>query len=783
VSPSLRQRARRASLGALLPALLLLGSCGGADSPGIILVTIDTCRADRIGCYGARNVETRALDALAASGAVFLDAAAAVPLTLPSHCTILTGLYPDRHAVRDNGAARLPQEARTLAEILSDEGWETGAYVAAFPLDSSFGSDQGFTVYDDEFTTNASGSEVFAPASRERFADRLFFDERLADDVVDALLPWLRRALSGRKPFFLWIHFFDPHAVYRPPAHLAARYGVNSYEGEVCFVDEQIGRLLTELGDARERITFVVTADHGEALGEHEERTHGLFIYQSTLHVPWIMSGPGVPVGVRVEDPVSLVQVLPTVLDVAGVETPAGLDGSSALPLLTGGAGKAPEVIYAESLFPQLHFDWAGLRAVRRGRWKLIEAPRPELYDLTEDPHETRNVALEHPEIVTELREELRRHGERGGVLGEEALEVDEETRARLEGLGYVGAGTGAGAAGEADLWDLTCPDPKDRVDFFNRLQEVPTLLVAGKLDEAEKALEELLAEDPTSLSVLQKMVLLRRTQEDWEGVREFCSEILRGHPDDRQARIGLAFSLNRLGKWEAAREEYEALVAQDSLDADAWGLLGSLLSENGRFEEARTALSRGVELAPGDAGLRSSLGRVYEDAGDTTSALAEYGRALSLDPGCSEALNQKALLLSHSGRVGEAVKLLRAGLEHLPEDVETLNNLAWLLVDEDLDAEEAYELSGRALSLSADDAAVLDTRGWSAVRAGRSGEGLAALRRALELTGDAEVRAHLGVALCESGRAEEGRAELRAAVRERAALKEIPEVARWLQP
>jgi Flp pilus assembly protein TadD len=268
-----------------------------------------------------------------------------------------------------------------------------------------------------------------------------------------------------------------------------------------------------------------------------------------------------------------------------------------------------------------------------------------------------------------------------------------------------------------------------------------------------------------------------------WPEARRTALELTQLDPQDVDVLLDLARIELALENPGGAKRWLREATERRPDDSRAWRRLGDLLSEEGRFEEARTALSRGVELAPGDAGLRSSLGRVYEDAGDTTSALAEYGRALSLDPGCSEALNQKALLLSHSGRVGEAVKLLRAGLEHLPEDVETLNNLAWLLVDEDLDAEEAYELSGRALSLSADDAAVLDTRGWSAVRAGRSGEGLAALRRALELTGDAEVRAHLGVALCESGRAEEGRAELRAAVRERAALKEIPEVARWLQP
>jgi arylsulfatase A-like enzyme len=218
----------------LLAVALLSLSCGGRAPSGILLITIDTCRADRIGCYGGK-VETPAIDGVAERGALFLQAWAPVPLTLPSHCTMMTGLYPDRHTVHDNGEARLPREALTLAEVLREKGWSTAAFVSAFPLAGEFGCDQGFEIYDDSLTANASGAR--APRTRQgeakNIAERLYYDERLAGDVAAASLPWLRNALNARKPFFLWVHFFDPHAAYRAPEPFASKYGTGSYEGKL----------------------------------------------------------------------------------------------------------------------------------------------------------------------------------------------------------------------------------------------------------------------------------------------------------------------------------------------------------------------------------------------------------------------------------------------------------------------------------------------------------------------------------------------------------------------
>jgi arylsulfatase A-like enzyme/Flp pilus assembly protein TadD len=789
---------RRGLLGLGAAFLLGLSGCSSKSTPeALLLVTIDTCRADRFGCYGAKSGATASTDRLAERGAVFLDASAPTPLTLPSHCSILTGLYPDRHSVRDNGAGQLPEEAETLAEILQGRGWSTAAFVAAFPLDASFGANQGFDTYGDEFTGLTLGEMEGVPEHSEDVAKRLFYDERVASEVASEVLPWLSEARKTSRPFFAWVHFFDPHANYRPPPHWGARYGHESYEGEIAFADEQIGRILTELEPIRERLTVVITADHGESLGEHQELTHGLFLYQSSLSVPWVMAGPKIPKGVRVAEPVSLVQVLPTILESLGIPEPEGLDGESALGLAdaasrggsppadesaesrAGGEGSGAE-LFGECLFPRIHYDWAALRYVRRADWKLIDAPRPELYDLASDPDETRNLVDARPDIAASLREALSRHESRGGKSLGFQVEVDESTRERLEALGYVG---GTGAALERvreDPWNTEGRDPKDMVGFFNQLQEVPTLMLTGKNAQADSLLDLLRRGDPRNRSVLEKLALLRRFEEKWDEARSFCEEILAIDPGDARIRKNLAFTLLRLENYDRAQAEYERVIAAHPDDEEALGFLGSILSRTGRHAEAVAALERAAVLAPSDPNIAVTLARAWEDSGEEGKALQEYDRALALDPSLSEAVNGKALLLSHQARPREAVAVLRKALPALAEDVDVLNNLAWILTNESIDPEEGYAHAKRAAELAPEDPAILDTLGWSAVRSRRFAEAIAPLQKAFDSTGDSEVRAHLGVALAESGRSHEGMAHIRAARAEKPELARLPELQKW---
>lgn len=772
-----------AAFGAALASLAALGGLSGCDSRaprGVLVVTIDTCRADRLGCYGAARPTTAAMDALAARGTVFEQASAPAPLTLPSHCTLLTGLYPDRHTVRDNGAARLPESADTLPEILRDAGWSTAAFVAAFPVESKFGLDQGFDTYGDDFSGPAAGTG-FSERTND-VASRLFYDERTASEVVDEALPWLEAAARGPDPFFAWVHLFDPHASYRAPARFARQYGADSYEAEVAFVDEQIARLLESLEGLEDRVTVLVTADHGESLGEHEEATHGLFIYESSLRVPWILAGPDVPRGLRVPDPVSTVDVMPTLLDLLGFPVAESLDGESLVGRLQGTRDVAPTV-HAECLYSRLHYGWAPLRSVRRGDWKLIEAPTPELYNLRNDPHETENVAASHPDLVRDLTAELEVHAVRGGALPAEELDIDDATIERLERLGYVGSVGAEERSSLEDLWDGRGRDPKEMVGFFNRLQEIPTLMLAGNYDEATRQLHELRAIDAGNRNVLAKLALLKRIEEKWDEASEWCLRILEIDPADVETRMNYANARLQVGDREGARSAYRDVVARTPRHESAWGLLASLYSEDGFHEEAQLAFETAVANDPEDAELHASFAAALERAGDVIGSAARFDRALELDPHLSAAVNGKALLLSHTDRAGEAVRVLRGALPALEDDLDTLNNLAWILTNESIDPAQGWEFAQRARGLAPEDPAVLDTYGWAAIRSGNAHAGVEALRTAWLATSDAEVRAHLGIALAMSGREPEGRGHVRAAVEERPSLLEVPEVAEWSGP
>ena len=731
--------ARPLARGAAAFAFLLAFAASGCDRfgapSGIVLITIDTCRADRIGCYSPDAPETPAIDRVAREGVLFSQASTSAPLTLPAHCTILTGLYPDRHTVRDNGAGRLPDRAKTIAEILQDEGWSTGAFLAAVPLERRYGTAQGFDRYDDEWIDSSGGGDLL---------NRLHRDQRTADEVVDECLPWIREALRRKDPFFAWVHFFDPHVPYEPPSPFAERYGAASYEGEVAFVDAQIGRLLDGLEEARDRCVVVVTADHGESLDEHDESTHGFFLYEPTVQVPWVMSGPGLPHGVRVDEPVSVVQIMPTLLDHFGLPIPEGLDGTSVLDLARGGEAE-PTLIYAESLFPRFNFGWSGMRSVRKGRWKYVEAPRPELYDLGSDPRELHNLVGARTDIARELQGDLHEFVDRGGVLDAIELPIDEQMRAQLDNLGYLGESGGVSAVGD-DTWDFTAQDPKDMISVWHDLQGLPHLALSGRGEEAKALIASMLERDPGNIQLLHRVLRLWTQAKNWEEARHTCRQILETDPRDLRA----------------------------------WKTLGNLSAQEGDHAAAIEAFGKAAQLAPDDPDIASDLARAFADAGRIDASLAEYDRALGLHPGSSFAVNGKALLLVHTGQPLLAVDVLREGVVHLPNDLETLNNLAWILTNESIDPHEGYGFAQRVAALAPEDPGVLDTLGWAAIRSGRPEEAIEPLKKSWEATRDAEVRAHLGVALAEVGRLGEGIPHVLAAVAERPTLRNIPEVSKW---
>src|SRR3954471_16169762 len=347
------------------------------DRLNLVIVTLDTTRADRIGAYGSHEVETPTIDRLASEGVLFEQAVSAAPLTLPAHSSLFTGEFPPEHGVRDNGGFFLGPEQVTLAEVLKGRGYRTGGFVAAYVLASKWGINQGFDTYFDDFDL----SQVRAVS--------LSAIQRPANEVLDKALPWIEQSSSA--PFFAWIHLYDPHAPYRPPEPFATKYKGHPYNGEIAFADSQIARLISTL-QARglyDRTVIVVMGDHGESLGDHGESAHGFFVYNSVTHVPLVIRAPFSGIGHRrVADPVRSVDIMPTMLDLLGAPAASGISGTSLVPLMTGAKAELGLDAYSEAMYPLHHYGWSDLHALRSGRYKVIDAPRPELYDVDRDPNE-----------------------------------------------------------------------------------------------------------------------------------------------------------------------------------------------------------------------------------------------------------------------------------------------------------------------------------------------------------------------------------------------------------
>ncbi|MFS8070520.1 MAG: sulfatase, partial [Byssovorax sp.] len=457
----------------LLLAALALSACRAAPPPvarHLVLVTIDTLRADRLGSYGNRSVLTPHLDALAREGARATDASVQVPLTRPSHVTIFSGLYPAEHGIRDNVSPSLREDVPTLAEMLKARGFATAGFVSSIVLSRQSGLARGFDTFSDRFDIGADDA---------RFLNTI---QRRGDIPTAEAVAWLE-AHQGER-VFLWLHLYDPHDPYEAPEPYASRYAGQPYDGEVAWTDELVGRLdaaLSRLG-MRDETLMVVTSDHGEGLGEHGEAVHGYFVYESTLAIPLILRGPGIVPGEELRATTRSVDLAPTVLDLLGVGLPPAthFSGRSLASTLRGGPEPPPEATYAESLTPLLHFGWSDLRALREGRYKYILAPRPELFDLKADPSESRNLVLSSPGQAAALHAALtvRLSAEKAEAQSAPAAAaVPPEMLEQLGALGYIGAG-GAG------LTVKTGADPKDKLDDY---RAVNTLMREGLTRLREK--------------------------------------------------------------------------------------------------------------------------------------------------------------------------------------------------------------------------------------------------------------------------------------------------------
>jgi arylsulfatase A-like enzyme len=541
----------------------------------VVLVTIDTLRADRVGAYGDVRARTPVLDTLAARGVRFETAISPAPLTLPSHASLLTALDPPRHAVRHNSIHRLGEGIPTLAEAFSRAGFATAAFVGAVVLERRYGLDRGFDLYDDRQMDRQSSQTVG-------------YAERSAEQVVDAALHWLG---SAPPRFFLWLHFYDPHAAYAPPAGFAMAFARDPYRGEIAFADFQLGRLLEALRArfGEQGLLVAATSDHGESLGEHGELRHSYGVYDATQRVPLILYGVGMPAGRVVAAPVRLVDLAPTLLEAAGLPPLPGADGRPLQPLIAGRETQARPA-YVETFATRYDYGWSALQGLRTDRYKLIRAPRPELYDLSLDPGELEDLAAEQLELVRELDARLGQALAREGPAPDRVA-LDAAAAEQLRALGYVAPELPPGfEAGDP----LAGPDPKDEIGLLARLAEVERLALLERPAEALALLRDL-ADPPTAVVALRATLALRAGE--LELALADARRAIEREPRRLDLRLVLASALEAQSGAASARDAWQEALAIDPRSRAAWQGIARALEQQGDAAGAARARQRAEEL------------------------------------------------------------------------------------------------------------------------------------------------------------------------------------------
>jgi arylsulfatase A-like enzyme/tetratricopeptide (TPR) repeat protein len=701
--------ARPRWLGKLLPA---------RTARNLLLVSIDTLRADRLGSYGHAEAQTPRLDALARSGLRFTQATTVVPLTLPAHSSLLTGTFPAWHGVRDNGGFYLGDDQTTLAEVLKAKGFRTGGFVGAFVLDRRWGIAQGFDRFFDDFDLEKYGE-----------AQGMDAIQRPGGEVVDKALDWL--GAMRERPFFAWVHLYDPHTPYDPPEPFKSRFPSTpsgAYDAEIAASDAQVGRLL----DALERdgrlgeTVVVVVGDHGEMLGEHGEATHGFFIYDAAVRIPLIVAGPGVPER-EIADQVRIVDVLPTALELLGVPGPKDVQGVSLLPLARG--ERLGLVAHSESWYPRYHYGWSDLQSVQDGRFKYIRAPRPELYDLASDPREIQDLssadAARIPSLEQALTSLLQRTTSALAPRGPQT--VDAETEERLAALGYLGGGVSA-----KHLEERPRGDPKDKIRLYNLIKQAGGASADGRLDDAIAKVKEALAADP---EIVEGYMLLgnflKKSKRPDDAIAAYRQALSRD-PEHQGALFSLALAYKDEGRlaeaqvgFERAREldprngkvlwqladlemrkgepaKAEAVIREalrQKVDEHRFLLkLGESQIEEKKYDEAERSLKQALEKKAKLQTAWYNLGLVYEEKGRVPEAIAAYESELALNEKAYRAAFNLAKLLQKSGRLEDAIKHYRKVVEVQPDFGTGQLYLAKALLDAgDLPGAEEWARKGLA--------------------------------------------------------------------------------------
>lgn len=665
----------------------------------VIIITMDTTRADHIGAYGYNYIRTPNIDSLASEGVLFENAYSVVPLTLPSHTSIMTGLYPPAHGVRDNNRFSVPEEVTTLAELLKQKGYQTGAIIAAFVLDRAFGLSQGFDVYDDSGLNKSTENQIVP--------------ERKADVVTNHAIAWLKYN-KGRQPFFLWVHYYDPHAVYAPPDPFSKEYSASPYDGEIAFVDQQISRLI---GEARKSsgdmpLAIVLTADHGDSLGDHREMTHGLFVYNSTMHVPLILDAPKMlPAGIRIKSRVTNVSIAPTVLDLLGMQIPQWMQGKSLLTAITGEDKDEDREIYLESETPFYSYNWSDLRAVLFRDYYYIDAPKPELYDIRTDYEQLFNLADSQPETVERMAKRLaaleKEISKKNFQQSARSIRISAEAQQKLNALGYI-----EGQIGQSDTIDIESsrkklPDPKDNVEthiqfmqvamfvgkgeYEKALNVLDKLLIAQpdnpqlllhyakalrglkRIGEARTILENLIALYPNSLGAIEDLAQIEFEEGNFKKAKKLLEYIdLKGPINQNVCRL-MAKIYIKEGNTEKAKEYLYKAIGSSYKELETIRMLQNILVEEGKPDIIRNILENALKESPTDTEIMDDIAFFRQKVKDYEGAISMFRNVLELDPNDKKAnFNFAVALLKHAAEnPANAAAEMKEALDRLNKTLE----------------------------------------------------------------------------------------------------------------
>jgi len=655
----------------------------------VVLISIDTCRADHLSCYGYPYRTTPNIDAVAGEGVLFENVVSPVPITLPAHSSMLTGTVPPYHGVHDNYDYRLADGNITLAEILKDKGFTTGAIISAVVLDSEYGINQGFDYYNERFEDLPGTVPIVQRegAKTSRFA-----------------FEWLREHKDER--FFLFLHYFDPHAEYEPPEPFRSAYAGRLYAGEIAYADYCIGWVIGKLKEfgLYDSTLIIITSDHGESLDEHLEKTHDYFIYQSTLRVPLIFKVPGRVGGKRVGDVAGLIDIVPTICKILGIKAPKQVQGRDLSPYFGRKQRRSRDRhLYCECLTPQRRYNTSSLLGVVTDRFKYIQTTRPELYDLVKDPREINNLIKQQPQQARILQDRLRQILEQTirRDMPDSKLELDERARRNLESLGYVDGG----GATEDFSFDQSRDDPKDVIEFHLACAEVYQHIMKKEYREAEKLCEELLLERPDFDGTYRNLGRIAAEEGNKDKAIAYLTEALKVNPDNTRIR----------------------------------NKLGMLLGKEGKSKEAFELLTESLRIRPEQINAHNRLAWLLFQDGKTDEAISHYLESLRIKNNQAKVHNLLAELLLMQGNIEEAIGHWKQALHFQPDLSEALNNLAWVMAahedDKFRNPPQALRYAQKACELAEfKDPDLLDTLSAAYAAVGNFDEAIETTERALKL-------------------------------------------------